>query len=1118
MHLRFVQFTILLLLIGGYKGFSQSITRLDSLKIELARCDNLVDSTKLICELTWDMVALSNNPEIIRYGMMAYEASGRIPDPELHTDALDAAEKAFFYSGNLTKARELNDTMIAMSLRHGLTHRLAWSYNNLGYFAILEGDSVNAGVLMKKSYDNFISLRNFNMAFTCYRLLFNAGYNQYIDSLYNRINDFLKVEKDDRTLLQFYLELSRLSNLKGDRGKAALYLQHAATVADKLKNDPSVLFYYLEIAELYNIHENRKQEMFYVQEAVELAEKTNNSAGLIRAYYQIAGYFVEVQQNYPLALLYYEKILKSKQEENSFNTGNEFIQIGEMHRLLGNDSLAMINFNAGLENGLDRRHRHTISSAFMKLGDLNFQNNNYQEALRYYSNCLETGCDFCPPVKFHDALIKSGYAYLNSNKPDSARLFFQRSIDLANTASDNYAKINSFQATGILFEKTGKYNDAIDNYLQAYLLAREVEYLEGQSSAAERLGNLYAKQNMYQEAYKYISISGAITDTIRVLNQARNQAKFENYFEFKTLENQKEVDKAIAEEETDRLKLVRNSIIFVLLIISVSGVLLYFSYRRKKQDNRLLNVQKLKIEQISEQVHESDQAKLRFFTNVSHELRTPLTLIMGLTENHNNTPDSKNTLSLIRKNSQRLLHLINQLLDLKKLDESKMTLQVSRGNLSAFVKGTAASFENLARGKGITVDCIQAGEDITGVFDHDKVEQILSNLLLNAIKYNHADGEIAVHISSDPEGLANIRISDTGVGIAPSELTNIFTRFYRFSENVAHGSGLGLALVKELVTLHKGTITVDSKVNLGSCFTTKFPIEESFYKPEEFATAANLPHSKGLSEVAVFDEDDSEVEHAITTDPDKNTILIVEDNSDLRRFISDLFVKDYQIIEASDGEEGYEMSLEYVPDIIICDIMMPKLSGTALVSRIKSNPVTSHIPVIMLTARDDKETIVSSFVKGADDFISKPFESAILISRVENLLRLRKHLIEKFTSQFHLQPRDITIEDVDRKFLQKTMDTIEKYISDPDLNINRLATELSVSRTQLYRKLKALTDYSANQFIRLIRLKRAADMLGQAKYNISEVMDATGFNNYSHFNSCFKELYGSYPKEYKKSV
>ncbi|MHC1733134.1 MAG: ATP-binding protein [Bacteroidales bacterium] len=1064
------------------------------------------------------MVSLSNNPEIIRYGMMAYEASGKISDPELYADALDAAEKAFFVLGQTAKVRELNDTMVAISLHYGLTHRLAWSYNNLGYLSILEGDSVNAGVLMKKSYDQFISLRDFNMAFTCYRLLFNAGYSQYIDTLSNLISGYIDEEKDDRVLLQFYIEMSRLSNLKGTRVKSERYLQRAAEATDKIKDDHSILFFYLELAKLYNIHENRKQEMFYVQRAVELAEETNNSTGLIGAYNQIAAYFVEVQRNYSLALLYYEKILNTKQEANSFNTGNEFIQIGEMHRLMGNDSLAIVNFNAGLQNGLARKHRHTISSALLKLGDLNFQNRNYQEALRFYSNCLETGCDFCPPVKFHDALIKSGYAWYYSNNTDSARLYFRRSIDLANSASDNYAKINSFQAEGFLFEKTGGIDDAINSYLKAYILAREIDNLEGQSSAAVMLGNLYAGQNRYQEAYNYLSISEDITDSIRELNQVRNQAKFENWFEFQTLEAQKEIDRAIAEEETGRLKRIRNSIIFALLITILFGGLLYLSYRRKKKDNRLLNAQKLKIEQISKQVHESDQAKLKFFTNVSHELRTPLTLIMGLTENQNKTPDINNTLALIRKNSHRLLHMINQLLDLKKLDESKMSLQVSRGNLSVFVRGTAASFENLAHGKGITLGFRQDGEDITGVFDHDKVEKILTNLLLNAIKYNHDNGEITVRISADPEGFAIVSICDTGPGIAPSELKNIFTRFYRLSDTAAQGSGLGLALVRELVILHKGTITADSKVGVGSCFTTRIPIQESCYKPGEFNTDDNLPYPNLLGEVPFIDTEDSEIVHVIHSDPDEKTILIVEDNSDLRRFISDLFVHSYQIVEAADGEEGCEMSLKHVPDIIICDIMMPKLSGTELVSRIKSNPVTSHIPVIILTAMDDKETIVSSFVKGADEFISKPFESEILISRVENLLRIRKQLIEKFTSQFHLQPRNITIDDVDQKFLQKTIDTIEKYLSDPDLNINRLAAELSVSRTQLYRKLKALTDYSANQFIRLIRLKRAADMLSQGKHNISEIMDATGFNNYSHFNSCFKELYGSYPKEYKKSV
>jgi signal transduction histidine kinase/DNA-binding response OmpR family regulator len=597
------------------------------------------------------------------------------------------------------------------------------------------------------------------------------------------------------------------------------------------------------------------------------------------------------------------------------------------------------------------------------------------------------------------------------------------------------------------------------------------------------------------------------------MNEADNLARLKTHFDYQHLQIEKQLDQAKSDEEIGRQKLLRNFSIFGFLLMLITGGVIYRSYRIKKKDNKLLLDQKRSVETLSKQVHEADQAKLQFYTNVSHELRTPLTLILGMTEKLKSMLHNDPNLALIRKNSYKLLHLINHLLDLRKLDASKMKLSVQMCNINDFIKGIIGSFVEHAKQKQISIvfheDC-----NIKGYIDWDKVEKIFANLVSNAIKYTPNGGSIEVIIGKSESGFLKLEIRDNGIGIPDHEVYKIFKRFYRVAESDHNGSGIGLALVKELVDLHKGEISVDTLKGAGTSFTVSLPIEGHFYSDDEIEEKAH--HGIPGDYSAMLEEDWGDEQEIVNTspDPDKKSVLIVEDNKDLRKYITEIFRDHYEILEAENGMAGLKLACEYVPDIIISDILMPKMSGIQLVEKLKSINSTSHIPIVLLTAKDDLGSRLSGFEKGADDYICKPFESAILKSRVENLLRLRNHLVEKFSKQFHLQPREITIDDAEQKFLQKTIDLIENHISDPDLNIDLLAVELGISRTQLYRKLKALTDYSANRFIRIIRLQRAAQILKHGQNNIAEVMDATGFSNYSYFNNCFKEYFGEYPKDY----
>ncbi len=1045
---------------------------LDSLRNRLPFVETPDDSIRVLCQMAWN-IADENPEETKRYGLLALRTSKHCNDSILIADAQDAAAMGFRYTGDLEKAKYLYTQSLQIGLRNKIKSRCAWGYFHLAEIAMREGDFQQVEAYAWKSFHYFHGIDDFSNA-TNSLYLAQKVTSRYTDTLVGYISYRMGHDKDENTRL----------------------------------------FYYLQLANLYNLQENRNQAMHYVQLAMELADKNQNSKGILKAYYQIANYFTDYQKDYETALKYYTKILEMNQAKNPNDLGDPLIRIGEMHRLMGNDSLALHYFTRGLEEGKRNKHRHTMATSFMQLGDLNYHRHNYQEALFYYLKCYETGCDICPQIRFHDALVNIGNVYALEYDEKNALAYYDKSLVLAESADDDRARIQTYQAYANLYEKQGNISQATDYFNQAYQLAHQTSFLEGQQYNAARLSNIYRKDNQFALAYEFLSIANHLSDSIREISEADNLAKLETYFDYQNLKNQKNLEQARSEEEIRRQKLIRNFFILAFVLMGVSGYLIYRGYRIKKKDNVLLQEQKRSIKAMSEKIHEADQAKLQFYTNVSHELRTPLTLILGMTEKLKSSLKENQQLGLIRKNSYKLLHLINHLLDLRKLDASKMSLGIQSGSINEFLKGIISSFEEYARQKKITIEFEQDKHEVTSYFDHDKMEKIVSNLLSNAIKYTESGGWVRVRTERSENGFLKIEVRDNGIGIPESDIKNIFKRFYRVTANDNNGSGIGLALVKELVELHKGEISVDTLKGEGTSLTVTIPIDRHFYSENEVAEKDEKIESWNYVEALEAEMEIPETGDEVRSNPEKQSILIVEDNTDLRKFISEMFRDLFDVLEAENGLVGLRLACEYVPDIIISDVLMPKMSGIQLVEKIKSIATTSHIPVILLTAKDDLGTRLSGFEKGADDYICKPFESVVLKSRVENLLRLRKQLVEKFSNQFHLQPREIFIEDAEQKFLQKTIEVIEAHIADTNLNIDLLAMELGISRTQLYRKLKALTDYSANQFIRIIRIKRAAQILQQGQNNIAEVMDATGFSNYSYFNNCFKEYFGEYPKDY----
>jgi len=584
---------------------------------------------------------------------------------------------------------------------------------------------------------------------------------------------------------------------------------------------------------------------------------------------------------------------------------------------------------------------------------------------------------------------------------------------------------------------------------------------------------------------------------------------------------------------------------------SIYGILLiglFYAWRQYDLKRQRLK-QELELEHVeAEKLKELDTMKSRFFANISHEFRTPLTLILGPIQNlvsRHFDEKSKQDLNMMQRNGLRLQNLINQLLSLSKLESGKMKLHTRQTNIVTLVKGYFQSFESLAKQKKIDFNFNSTEENIQLFIDKEKFEKILYNLLSNAFKFTGEGGKIAVDVTplnppsrgdssesqiSPLEGGRGVKISisDTGRGIPPEKLNHIFNRFYQADDSYnkdQEGTGIGLALTKELVELHHGEITAKSELGKGTSFYIILPggkehlksdeiFEKTTFKKQGEESAEFNPEIE-LSEIIEIPAD-NQSQNEVERKEDKPYLLIVDDNVDLRTYIGEYLEKDYYLSEAIDGEDGFKRAIEKIPDLIISDVMMPKMDGYELCKKIKTEERTSHIPVILLTARASSESKIEGLETGADDFITKPFDQQELLIRIKNLIQQRNRLKQKYRKEIEFSQisKEQEIISMDQQFIQRAKVVVEKNILETEFTIEKFAREMALSRVQLHRKLKALVDQSATQFIRTIKLNRAAELLIKKSGTISEIAYDVGFNTLPYFTKCFQEQFGVNPSEF----
>jgi signal transduction histidine kinase/ligand-binding sensor domain-containing protein/AraC-like DNA-binding protein len=562
---------------------------------------------------------------------------------------------------------------------------------------------------------------------------------------------------------------------------------------------------------------------------------------------------------------------------------------------------------------------------------------------------------------------------------------------------------------------------------------------------------------------------------------------------------------------------------FFIAILSITIALIRFRTNRIKMKNQLALERDARIKE-----HELSESKAQFFTNISHELRTPLSLILMPLESVCSTSKisdvDKGKLEVAYKNASKMMYLVNELLEFNTLDEGKLILKLEQVELVGLIREFASAFSDIAAHKEINFQFKPTVESLLAKVDTHKLEKIVDNLLSNAFKFTPPHGSITVqleHIIVHNNGNDNpyfiLVVSDTGLGIAEDELGRVFDKFYqtRSASRIANpGTGIGLSFVKGLVELHQGTIGVRSKVGVGTTFTVRIPL----IQPNN-ADGVEIPLEENGIESFLTDQ---QTEFNFTANQhevsDKEIVLLVEDNDALRQYLAIELRKAFTVLEARDGVEGLIFAQNRIPDLIISDVLMPGKSGVELCTELKSEIKTSHIPFILLTAKVSEDDKILGIEAGADIYITKPFSIRFLVATVKNVISSRQKLYAHFSQDVYLMPSKVTSNEMDQEFLEKAMDFIVDHIQDTQLGVDSIASLFNLSRTQVYRKIKALTGRSVVEFIRMVRLKQALKLMETQKYTLSEIAFKTGFNSPSYFTRSFKDEYGKAPSEYLEGI
>jgi len=828
--------------------------------------------------------------------------------------------------------------------------------------------------------------------------------------------------------------------------------------------------------------------------ALQLAEEISDTAGIIIALNNVGTDLRRTSSNIEASDYHYRALDLAKNNPELFKSKAVAMNgLGNIFLSLNKPDEAKDYFENSLD--IEKKLHSPLGQAinYANLGTVYEQQGNFDKALSYYYKSIEQ--NFLIKSDIGLAICKNaiGNLFIKKGNTNAGLTLINESIKLLEDSDDIYHKMQmrfSLCENYIHLKQFDNAQIVINNIFEN---PHNLTSFEDKNIAYKLLGNLKKNQGDFQSAYEAREKSIAYRDSTLILNNEMKVLELENRYKNKQAIEQ--IKNLTLQKEL--LQKTKNNQKWIFLTF-MAGLLfaLGFVYNQYKSRTK-----------ISNELKKLNEMKLRFFGNISHELRTPLTLIKGpLDEILQNTQDEniKSDALLMKRNSDRLTHLVEQILSLSKIDAGKFEIKAMQADLKDELNGIAQSFEYMFLEKNIHFDIDLAASGLVW-YDREIVEIVLTNLLSNAYKYTPESGTITLKGHSNSNQY-QISVQNTSEPILEKNLHIFLERFYSNAVNIQQGIGIGLSLVKELCLLYNAKLNINKLSDTQLEFTIHLPIEKSNFN--QFIEKPIVPEIKPSIKNEV-------IESELFTD-NIPLLLIVEDNEDMRQYIKSIFHENYKVETAKNGLEGVQMAQNLLPDLIISDVMMPKMNGFELCEKLKSESITNHIPILLLTALSDEDHIIKGLEKSADDYISKPFSAKVLKTKVHNLIQIRKRLLEKYRSEIMIKPFDLVIKGGNHDFNEVLKNVIETQLSNPQFGIDEFCDLIAMSRSQLHRKLIATTGFSATEFIKIHRLKMAAELLKDPNTTISDVCYASGFNDTSYFSKQFKLMFGLSPLHYKE--
>nr|WP_299074014.1 response regulator [uncultured Allomuricauda sp.] len=892
---------------------------------------------------------------------------------------------------------------------------------------------------------------------------------------------------------------------KSNLDSALFHIKAAATLAEKLDNKAYMADNYKKISIIYDVWRNDSLSVKFINKALVSAKEAQDWRLLSSIYVALGNRSFQFTQ-YPKALSYYLKLDSIYTAQNSLDKSlaAAYSNIGLIYSELKNPQ-AVKYMKKSIDVYQKLGHQEGVHYGEAALGIHYELQGNCKTSIQHLLKAKDFYEEYEDANMLAEIYMRLGSCYLEEDI-EKAEEYLLKSNVLSEDAQRITFLATNNTALGDLYSARKEYRKAISHYNKTIEIGSGLENNKSEGlnvlAAYKGLIATYTKMKDYEAAVITYEKKAVLEDSIRRFQNHLVVEELEKKYQTEKKEQEIKLLTSQAELEKQKTKNEKGLFTAGILILTLAVITLYVLFRNKQKTN--------------EKLRQLEVAKSRFFANISHEFRTPLTLISGPVAHQLSkeqlSSDDKTDLGLIERNANRLLDLVDQLLDLSKIEAGRRKLKLSKGSLDLFLKHLVEPFSYQSARKNLTFNTDINLPD-QAWFDRDLVEKIVGNLLSNALKYSDKNGDIdfKAEVVNDE---VRISVINENENLTEKELPKLFDRFYQ-NDSVNQGFGIGLSLVKELSHLSHGEVKADKPSTGTVRFSVTLPISKNAFTDEELASANSLlekSKSEPSTEI-ILQEEEVQI-----NDESLPLLLIVDDNEEIRLFIKSLLKNDYRVLQAENGKEGVEVAFETIPDLILSDIMMPVEDGIYLSNSLKSDERTSHIPIVLLTAKSAEEDELAGLKTGADAYMIKPFKEEKLRVVIEKLIASRTAIQEKFSQQVFLKPHEIELTSIDAQLLKRIQQILDDQLTDPNFSAKMFSDQIGLSRMHLHRKLKALTGFSTTEFIRAQRLKLAAQLLKDGGVNISEIGYTVGFNQPAYFSTCFKQYFGCSPSEYAQPV